>query len=139
MRFVPILATLLLCNAVPAALADEIQVIKIGDSIALHTREDSALRAYGDGKPFMEWKPEGLGLHEMMWRIGNGVLVTEHTMGAGFIVKISYVVKDDVGNTVATLSVKKYDPVTGEMTIEIPKHTSDSPRRAPVGSPTPTR
>jgi hypothetical protein len=106
-------------------------VVKIGDSIALHWKENSPLRDYGDGSLLMGWKTI-IGNQCMMWEVGDGLLVLEHTVGIGRISRLTYVVRDAKGEIVTSLPVKDFNPKTGEMTIMIPnKANSEDARTMP--------
>lgn len=95
------------------------RVIRVGDSIALHWSKDCPLRKYGDGNPMMDWTPR-LGCQAMMWNVGDGVLVHEHTMGIARIDSLTYLLRDDSGKPIAKLTVKMFDPTTEEMMIGVP-------------------
>jgi hypothetical protein len=95
------------------------RVIRVGDSIARHWSKDCPLRKYGDGIPMIDWTPR-LGCQTMMWNVGDGVLVLEHTMGIGRIDCLTYVIKDDSGKPITKLAVETFDPTSEEMTVKVP-------------------
>jgi hypothetical protein len=118
------------------AQANTNRIVTIGDSIASHWKEDSPLRKHGDGKPLMDW-PVTMGCHAMMWKVGDGILIIEHTVGIGLIKKMSYVINDAKGNVSATLVVKEFAPTTGEMKISVPNKVPDTARK--LADPNPER
>jgi len=120
-----IFLALLVCGT--AFAAETNPVVKVGDSIALHWKDDSPLRNYGDGSSLMGWKTI-IGNQCMMWKVGNGILVLEHTTGIGRISKLTYVIRDAKGKTVAAFPVNEFNPKTREMTITVPNQNLERTR-----------
>ena len=58
------------------------------------------------------------------WKVGDGYLEIETTLGAGIVKDITYVMNNDKGKPVKKLKVKNVNLTTGEMTIELPDNTN---------------
>jgi hypothetical protein len=118
MKYIWLLIIAVLCMSAQVPVAGENGPVKSGDLIGHHI---AALRKFGDGRLLIEWpsnKPNEIVPNEVgMWKVGDGILVVEHTMGAGIITGMSYVIRDAKGKVAVTFKVKEFDPSTGEMVI----------------------
>ena len=96
-------------------------VIRRGDNIGKHLEEASPLRKYGDGKSLLDIPAGVPGVSEVaMWKVGDGILIIEHSFSAGIIEDISYVIMNGKDKERTTLQVKEFNPTTGDMTIVVP-------------------
>jgi len=87
------------------------------------------MEKYGDGNMLMNW-PVTLVCQARMWKVGEGILVVEHTVGLLRIIKMTYVIRDDKGNVVTSFPVNEFNHVTGEMTITVPNQSLKQTGRA---------
>jgi len=108
-------------------------ILRRGDLIGRHI---SALRKYGDGTPLLELETPSRvpgiterGTEVGMWKVGDGILVVETSLGAGFVADISYVIVTGKENEKTTLKVKEFNLTKGEMVIIVPgcAKSTDSP------------
>jgi hypothetical protein len=105
-------------------LASITLVIKRGDKIGKHLGDGTPLKKnYGESKQLLD-SPSSVPANTevMMWKVGDGILVIETSLGACFIVDINYVITDSKDEKRTTLKVKEFNPFTGEMTIVVPSH-----------------
>jgi len=109
-------------SPVPPQVGPSIPVIKRGDKIVKHLGDGTPLKKnYGESKQLLDSHSSVPANTEvMMWKVGDGTLVIETSLGAGFIVDINYVITDSKDEKRTTLKVKEFNPSTGDMTLAIP-------------------
>lgn len=132
MKQIFMLPVLLSCMCTPLFAGEESPTLERGDLIGKHM---SALRRhYGDAKPLLKTASRVTGITEAgtqvgMWQVGDGVLVIEMSLGAGFVMDISYVIMTGTEQKRTTLKVKEFNLTKGEMVITVPGRATskDSP------------
>ena len=125
------LAVVLTCICALSATGAEDRVIKEGALIGAHLGEDAPMiRTYGRPSQLLD-SPKGVpGYSEvLMWKVGDGVLILEISFSAGIINNIRYAVGDSEGQHRTVLTVKEFNPVTGEMIIIIPNKRFEAKQR----------
>ncbi len=90
--------------------------IQTGHSIDVH--RDTLNMRCGKGTPVGNTGTNSVSISEvMMWKVGDGYLEIETTLGAGIVKDITYVVGDENGEKRTRMKVKDVDLTKGEMTI----------------------
>lgn len=126
MIFAMILSISSICMSTIAG--DQPHAMKKGTFLADHLSE---LKKYEKSTPFsgIERNPSTSVMTEAaIWKVGDGFLVVECTIGAGIITNITYVIYSEKDKQQITLNVKDVDLTKNEMTIILPN-------RATLGKP----
>jgi hypothetical protein len=120
----------LICMHMAAIAGEQSHILKRGDFIGGHLPE---LKKYGEPVPQSDSTLGGYtGRGEKgAWKIGDGFLVIETSMGAGFILDISYVINSGKDKPIIMLKVKEVDLSNGEMTVIIPGTAPEKTKPSP--------
>lgn len=114
-----VLLVLVVCASVSALAGEQSQEMKRGDSIGKHLPK--LTEKYGKGNASEKSATDALAKTEMVtWKVGDGYLEVETTLGAGIVKDITYVMGDEIDKQRRRLRVKDVDLAKGEMTIVIP-------------------
>lgn len=98
--------------------------LQIGHSVDVH--RDALSMRYGKVTPVKNAGTNSVSRSEVMtWKVGDGYLEIETTLGAGLVKDITYVVGDENGEKVTRMKVKEVDLTKGEMTILVPGHSTN--------------
>jgi len=110
--------------------SDQVSTLKTGDDLDKHLPWLN--EKYGKATAAEKAAPSGLKRSEVMqWKVGDGYLEIETTLGAGIVNEITYVIGDQKDMSHKKLKVKSVNLTKGEMTIELPGYTDDEGKRLP--------
>jgi hypothetical protein len=101
---------------------DQASTMKAGESANKHLSK--LIEKYGKATASKKMGPNGLTLAEVMkWKVGEGFLEIEVSVGAGIVDKITYLIGNEREAKSTRMKVNNVDLTKGEMTIVIPGHS----------------
>lgn len=97
-------------------------IVREGEQLKKYLPE--LIEKYGNGIASEKFATSALSRSEVKtWKVGDGYLEIETTLGAGIVKDITYVVGDENGEKRTRMKVKDVDLTKGEMTILVPGHS----------------
>lgn len=106
-------------SARDAVRQDQASTLSIGESVNKHLAKLS--ETFGKGSATEKSATNALSRSEVMtWKVGDGYLEIETTLGAGIVKAITYVIGNQNEEKRTRIEVKDVDLTKGEMTIVIP-------------------
>ncbi len=107
-------------SARDAVRQDQAEIVNIGESVSKHFA--TLKEALGEGRAAETSSTNALLRCEVLtWKVGDGYLEIEATLGAGLVKDITYVVGDENREKRTRMKVKNVDLTKGEMTIIFPE------------------